>query len=92
MFLITYKKRNGELLYRKRMSIPCGIGQITSMGWKVIDIKQEYKGKYISLRDYTFLSQRDRIVRHYIIKTKRFFKIYGSTLALIILVPLYLIK
>lgn len=92
MFLITYKKKNGELIYRKRMSVPCGIGQTTSMGWKVIDIKQNYKGKYVSLRDYAYLCQRDRVFHHYKLKIRTFLKKYASGLALIILIPLYLIK
>lgn len=92
MFLITYKKRNGELLYRKRNSIPCAIGKHTSMGWTVVDIKQNYKGKYVSLRDYTYLCQRDRVFRHYQMKIRSFFKKYGTSLALIVMIPLYIFK
>ena len=92
MFLITYEKRNGELLYRKRMSIPGKIGSITSMGWKIKDIKQEFKGKYYSFADYNFHLRKAQVINHYKIKIKNYIKKYGTTLALIILVPLYFYK
>ena len=92
MFLVTYEKRNGDLLYRKRMSIPGKIGSITSMGWKIKDIKQEFKGKYYSFCDYNFQLRKYQVINHYKIKVKRFFKRYSTTLALIVMIPLYLIK
>lgn len=92
MFLITYEKRNGELLYRKRMSIPGKIGSITSMGWKIKDIKQEFKGKYYSFADYSFQLRKYQVINHYKMKFKHCLKKYGTTLALIVMIPLYLIK
>lgn len=92
MFLVTYRKRNGELIYRKRMSIPGKIGSKTSMGWKIENIQQELNGKYYSFRDYSFELRKQIVFNHYKIKVKNFFKKYSTTLALIILIPLYLIK
>ena len=92
MFLITYEKRNGELIYRKRMSIPGKIGTTTSMGWKIKDIKQELDGKWLSTRDYAFAFKKKVVFNHYKMQIRHFFKKYASTLALIILIPLYIIK
>ena len=92
MFLVTYKKRNGELIYRKRNSIPGKIGSTTSMGWKIENIQQEFKGKYYSFADYNFLLRKQQVINHYKVKVRRFLKKYGTTLALLVMIPLYLIK
>ena len=51
--IITYQKSNGDMIYRERMSLPeTKIGEITSMGWKVIDIHYEYDGNYLHYNDF----------------------------------------
>ena len=92
MFLITYEKRNGELIYRKRMSIPGKIGSTTSMGWKIKNIQQEFKGSYYSFADYNFLLRKQQVINHYKVRIRCFFKKYGTTLALIVMIPLYIFK
>lgn len=62
-YLVLYERTNGELLYRLRNSIPqYEIGSYTSMGWKVLDIRHLYKGKCLSLYDYSTAIQ-NRVVR-----------------------------
>lgn len=44
---ITYQKKNGNIIHKFRNTpLPYGIGDITSMGWKVLNIEYEYKGEY----------------------------------------------
>lgn len=58
--LVTYQKRNGEIIERKvKNHPPYRIGETTSMGWKLIDIKQFYKGKYYAIYEYDKLINRD---------------------------------
>lgn len=67
MYLITYQKRNGELIYRERMSLPGRIGDTTSMGWLIQDINYFYNGKYYSNSDYNKLMNKN----HNIVKSYR---------------------
>ena len=61
-YLVLYERTNGELLYRYRKSLPqYEIGSYTSMGWKLVDIKQLDKGKCLSLYDYS-TSVSNRVV------------------------------
>lgn len=62
-FLVIYQKRSGEIIYRTLSSIPkYSKGDITSMGWKVLDIKNMYKGKTYTNYEYrTHLSQISKI-------------------------------
>ena len=54
--LVTYQKRNGTIIQRTvRNHPPYRIGETTSMGWKLLDIKYFYKGKYYSQTDYDLL-------------------------------------
>ena len=47
--LVIYQKKNGDIIERKRATFPeHQIGEYTSMGWKILDIKHEYKNKYYS--------------------------------------------
>ena len=56
MELITYKKRNGEIIERIRTTgIPYKIGEVTSMGWLVLDIKYNFRGKFYSREKYNDL-------------------------------------
>ena len=58
-FLVIYQKSSGELIYRTRTSRPnYKVGDRTSMGWKVIDIKNMYKGNILKSYDY-----REQIAR-----------------------------
>ena len=96
MFLITYKKRNGELIYRKRMSLPGNIGQTTSMGWLIQDINYFYNGKYYSASDYyKLMNKHHNIVKSYR-KLKEFIKNdlwkYALFVLYIPLITLYLSK
>lgn len=53
MYLIFYQKRNGDVICRIRNTMPQhGIGKETSMGWKIIDIKQRFKSSYYSFSEY----------------------------------------
>ena len=61
MYLIFYQKRDGEIICRIRNTIPeYGIGKITSMGWKVIDIKHKFKSSYYSISEYNKLESNMR--------------------------------
>lgn len=66
MFKITYQKANGEIFDRIRDTLPnYSIGEMTSMGWKLLNIQWRYKDKYYSYADYSYLV-RKRIERHHI--------------------------
>ena len=92
MYLIFYQKRNGDVICRVRNTIPqYGIGKETSMGWKIIDIKQKFKSSYYSFSEYNKL-ENNRIKRYRFIKAmKKCFDKYISIL-LIILLTLFLLK
>lgn len=61
-YLVLYERTNGELIYRYRKSLPqYEVGSHTSMGWKLVDIKQLDKGKCLSLYDYS-TSVSNRVV------------------------------
>ena len=61
MYLIFYQKRNGEVICRVRDTIPhYSIGKETSMGWKIIDIKQKFKSSYYSFAECRRLEKRRR--------------------------------
>lgn len=58
-YMVIYKKYNGELLYRANKNIPqYKIGQKTSMGWEVVDIKKMYKGKTYSISEFDNMLSR----------------------------------
>ena len=60
MIKITYQKKNGELIERKRQTInTCKIGETTSMGWKVLDIQYLYNGKYYHSGEYDQIIERE---------------------------------
>ena len=60
--IVTYRKQNGELIYRGRVSLPeYGIGEETSMGWKIVDIHYEYNGNYLHYEDYRKASRHDKM-------------------------------
>ena len=92
MYLITYKKRSGELIYRKRTTLPGYIGQETSMGWIIENIEYGYGNKYYSLKDYQLLMEKRNLKKYYSNKFEIFFKKYSTILTLILLIILALIK
>lgn len=52
-YMVIYKKYNGDLLYRTNKNKPnYKIGQKTSMGWEVVDIKRMYKGNTYSINEF----------------------------------------
>lgn len=61
MLQITYQKKDGSIIKRHRNTEPpYKIGQITSMGWKLLDIEYEYKNNYYSAYQYNILLQKDK--------------------------------
>ena len=58
---ITYQKRDGSIIqkYRNTM-LPYKIGETTSMGWKVLSIKYEYKGNYYTESEYSALIHKEK--------------------------------
>lgn len=49
-YIITYQKQNGEIFERKRTTLPnIKVGGISSMGWKVLDIKVYCQYRWYSL-------------------------------------------
>ena len=58
---ITYQKRNGCIFQRLRnTSLPYKIGDSTSMGWTVLNIEYEYKGKYYPEYQYNMLIYKNK--------------------------------
>lgn len=52
-YMVIYQQRNGNLLYRACKTSPkYEVGQQTSMGWKVVDIKRLHNGKCYSRFEY----------------------------------------
>ena len=89
-FLVIYQKSSGELIYRTRTSRPnYKIGDRTSMGWKVIDIKNMYKGNTYTSYDYRHQIARKSLLnklKNFIndIHTKEFFNTISNYLAIYI--------
>lgn len=49
-YKVYYQKRNGEVIIRSRTTLPPqGIGEISSMGWKILDIKIYHQYRWYSL-------------------------------------------
>lgn len=92
MYLITYKKRSGELIYRKRNTLPGYIGQETSMGWIIENIEYLFGNKYYSLKEYQLLMEKRNLKKYYSNKFELLYRKYGTILTLILLIILALIK
>lgn len=70
MIQTTFLKGNGDIIERIRKTLPdYRIGEITSMGWKVLDIKYRYKNKWYSSIEY------DRLINAAWTKTKKRIKL-----------------
>lgn len=53
MIETIFEKRNGQIIRRIRNTFPSyKIGEETSMGWKVVDIRYRYKNKYYHRIEY----------------------------------------
>ena len=93
MYQVTYQKRNGEIFNRIRNTLPNEtIGEHTSMGWLIVDIKRRHKDKFYSASDYHRISSKSRNRNCKFRIIKNWIKKYATTTALIILIPLYFIK
>lgn len=73
MYQITYQKSNGEIFYRIRNTLPrYSVGETTSMGWKLLDIKYCIYNKYYSFLDYKRIIRNKK--QRTILKLKHLFK------------------
>ena len=60
-YKIIYQKGNGDIIERERMTLPTyKIGEITSMGWKIIDIYNGFQNKWYSSDEYSKFKQAKR--------------------------------
>lgn len=50
--IVTYQKANGELFFRPYGLTFKKVGDVTSMGWKVVDIHYRYGNNYYCFDDY----------------------------------------
>ena len=93
MYQITYQKRNGEVFFRIRNSLPSySIGEETSMGWIIKDIKYRHNNNYYSYKQYKDINKKVYKWNRMLINIKKFFKRYSTTFALLVILPLYLIE
>lgn len=76
MIIVTYQKANGQIIQRVRNTMcPYRVGDKTSMGWTVLEILYNYKGKYYTKNVYDRLynemeikNQRQRKIKNLILK------------------------
>jgi hypothetical protein len=92
MYQIEYKKRNGEIIKRIRNTLPGKIGETTSMGWIIVDIKYQLNGNYYSFMEYKTKMKKYHSLTLTKNKIKQLIKKYRTTITIIIFVPLYLLK
>lgn len=93
--LITYQKRNGEIFNRIRNTYcPYRVGDTTSMGWKVLDIKYNYKNKYYDYDTWFKLVDKEfnkgKKKREIIHKIKLFIKNVNQLINLFILIKIFI--
>ena len=93
MYLIFYQKRNGDIICRIRNTMPqYGIGKETSMGWKIVDIKQRFKSSYYSFSEYNKL-ETNRKKKYIFMKTiKKYFSKYITQIIFMIIIFILLRK
>lgn len=61
-YLIIYKKGNGNIIERKRSTLPeHEVGEYTSMGWKILDIKYLFNDEVYN----TYNEYRNAIKKFY---------------------------
>ena len=93
MYKITYRKKNGEVFDRIRSSMPIqNIGEETSMGWTILDIKYQFNDNYYSFEEYKDKMRKQRKLNQIDRTISRFVKKYSTSMALIILVPFLILK
>lgn len=92
MYQITYKKRNGELIYRVRNTLPGYIGQETSMGWIIENIEYQFNNKYYSLKEYQLLMDKRNIKKYYTSKLEVLFRKYGTLITIFLLIIYSILK
>lgn len=76
MIMVTYQKANGQIIQRVRNTYcPYRVGDKTSMGWTVLEILYNYKGKYYTKNVYDRLynemeikNQRQRKIKNLILR------------------------
>lgn len=62
MIMVTYQKANGQIIQRVRnTSCPYRVGDRTSMGWTVLEILYNYKGKYCTKELFDLYVNEDYI-------------------------------
>ena len=67
--LVTYQKGDGSIFQRIRnTALPYKIGEITSMGWKVLNIEYRHNDRYYSEHQYNKIIQKAKLT---CIKRKR---------------------
>lgn len=94
-FLVIYQKSSGELIYRTRVSRPnYKIGDKTSMGWKVLDIKNMYKGNTYTSYDYRQQIARKSLffkIKNYMsdIRTKDFINMVSNYMMIYIFLKIF---
>lgn len=87
MYLIFYQKRNGDVICRIRNTMPqYGIGEETSMGWTIIDIKQRFKNSYYSFPEYNKLENKRRKQYKFVNYIQKHFNKYITQLLFILLI------
>ena len=61
MMQVTYQKSDGSIIKRLRnTTLPYKIGDITSMGWKVLNIEYKYNNKFYPEYQYNILIQKNK--------------------------------
>ena len=61
IYKVYYQKRNGEVIIRTRHTLPFQtIGEYTSMGWLIIDIKKYFQYRWYSL-DTEYLEYKQAV-------------------------------
>ena len=93
MYLISYQKRNGDIICRVRNTMPqYALNRETSMGWKVVDIKQRFKGSYYSIPEWNKLSRKNIKKQRFIRKINKLFKEYATKFVMVIIIAVLLYK
>lgn len=81
MIQMVYEKRNGQLVFRIRTTEPpYKIGDRTSMGWIVKDIRYKYKDKFLTRHDYDNAIDKAWIRRRKIDKFNQKLSVYCKQL------------
>lgn len=90
MIQVTYQKRNGDIIQRLiNTYTPYRIGETTRQGWKIIEKKYWYKGRFYSTSDYDMLLHkafvRDKKILDFKKRINTLYKQLGYVMVLLIL-------